>query len=232
MTDSVLPHLADALALAQLERPGWAAQQARLDRSGVPQNSGNDADGKDKNEAGEKRLGQAEVDRIVEERLARERTKYADYADLKAKAEKFDAAEAANQTELERVTAELTTANETLAAEKAAHTETQSALRDLRTDVTIRAALPKEIVDADAALALLPRDQVTVGDDGQVTGHEDAVKALLKAKPYLVGESTTTAATGPTDGGAQGAGAPNPADVSPGLGRLSAAYGATTASST
>lgn len=45
---------------------------------------------------------QADMDRIIADRLSRERGKYADYDDLKAKAEKFDQAEAANLSELEK----------------------------------------------------------------------------------------------------------------------------------
>ena len=48
--------------------------------------------------APEKTFTQADVDRIVTNRLA----KYSDYEALKAKAEKFDAAEEANKSELEK----------------------------------------------------------------------------------------------------------------------------------
>lgn len=45
---------------------------------------------------------QADLDRIVESRLARERAKFADYDEVKGKASKYDEAEAANKTELQR----------------------------------------------------------------------------------------------------------------------------------
>jgi hypothetical protein len=51
----------------------------------------------------EKTLSQADVDRIVKERLARERQKYADYDDLKAKAEAADS----SKTDLEKLTEQL-----------------------------------------------------------------------------------------------------------------------------
>ena len=50
-----------------------------------------------------KLLSQADVDRIVKERLARERQKYADYDDLKAKAEAADS----SKTDLEKLTEQL-----------------------------------------------------------------------------------------------------------------------------
>ena len=45
---------------------------------------------------------QADVDRIVKERVQRERAKFADYDDLKAKASRFDEIEDANKTEIEK----------------------------------------------------------------------------------------------------------------------------------
>ena len=41
----------------------------------------------------ERTFTQAEMDAIIRDRLSRERSKYADYDDIKAKAQKFDAAE-------------------------------------------------------------------------------------------------------------------------------------------
>lgn len=49
-----------------------------------------------------KTFSQDDVNRIVEERLKREREKYADYSVLKEKSEKFDAIEEANKTELQK----------------------------------------------------------------------------------------------------------------------------------
>ncbi|SEC54730.1 capsid assembly scaffolding protein Gp46 family protein [Arthrobacter woluwensis] len=47
---------------------------------------------------------QEDLDRIVGQRLARERDKYADYEELKAKAEQFTKLEEANKTELQKAT--------------------------------------------------------------------------------------------------------------------------------
>ena len=46
---------------------------------------------------------QDELDRIVGQRLARERSKYADYDDLKAKAAKFDEADQASKSEMQKL---------------------------------------------------------------------------------------------------------------------------------
>lgn len=50
---------------------------------------------------------QADLDRIIGDRLARERSKYGDYSELKAKAAQFDELEEAKKTELEKVQAKL-----------------------------------------------------------------------------------------------------------------------------
>ena len=54
----------------------------------------------------EKTFTQAELDAIVGDRLARERAKYADYGELKAKAAKFDEAEEAGKSELQKAVEE------------------------------------------------------------------------------------------------------------------------------
>ena len=59
---------------------------------------------------------QEDLDRIIGERLARERSKFADYTDLKAKAEQFDALEEKNKTELQKALDRAASA-EALAAE-------------------------------------------------------------------------------------------------------------------
>ncbi len=53
---------------------------------------------------------QADLDKIVETRLARERAKTADYKDLKEKADKFDKAQEASKTEIEKATERATKA--------------------------------------------------------------------------------------------------------------------------
>ena len=50
----------------------------------------------------ERTFTQAEMNAIISDRLSRERSKYADYDDLKAKAAQFDAAQEAGKTELQK----------------------------------------------------------------------------------------------------------------------------------
>ena len=50
---------------------------------------------------------QDDLNRVIDDRLKRERAKYADYKDVKAKAAKLDEIEQANKTEAERVAARI-----------------------------------------------------------------------------------------------------------------------------
>ena len=56
--------------------------------------------------AGERTFTQAEMDAIIGDRLKRERAKYADYEDVKAKAQQFDAAQEAAKSDLEKAVEE------------------------------------------------------------------------------------------------------------------------------
>lgn len=69
---------------------------------------------------------QEQLDRIIGERLARERSKYADYNELKLKAAKFDEAEEASKSELEKAVAR---------ADKAEQQLRQAELNQLRGEV-------------------------------------------------------------------------------------------------
>ncbi len=67
---------------------------------GEPPAGGSDGGGED---GQPKSFTQEQVDQIVEKRLAKERGKYRDYDELKAKAAKFDELEAAGKSELDRL---------------------------------------------------------------------------------------------------------------------------------
>ncbi|NGM81200.1 scaffolding protein [Paenibacillus sp. 7124] len=146
-----------------------------------------------------KTFTQDELDRIVADRIARERKKtekFADYDDIKAKLSEFEKSEA------ERQKAEMS-ATERLEAEKAeALRKAQEA--EERGNAALTAANQRLVnaefkalardanVPADrlaAALKLADLSGVTVDDEGNPQGVEDAVKALIDANPYLVAET-------------------------------------------
>lgn len=128
----------------------------------------------------ERTFTQADLERIVGERLARERGKYGDYDDLKQKAAKFDELEAQSKSELDRAREAAQAAEQ-----KAQATSAAANARLIRAEV-IAAAVKAGAIDTDAVVALLPKDAVTVDDDGIVHGAEEAVKALLTEKTFLV----------------------------------------------
>lgn len=111
-----------------------------------------------------------------------------------AAAEKLAKLEDAKKSELERAQALVADAE---ARAKAAEERVAKAL----TRAAVSAAAAKAgAIDADAVLALLPTDAVTIdGDD--VRGVDDAIKALRESKPYLFGK--TKPAPGSADGGRQ-----------------------------
>lgn len=132
-------------------------------------------------EASSKTFTQDDVDRVVKERLARERGKYTDYDELKAKAGKLDEIEAANQSELEKAQQ---------AAEKA-KTEGAQAIERANGRL-VRAELLSALTAANVSkpevlLAAIDKTGLAVNDDGSVTGVEEVVKAFVDANPEFVG---------------------------------------------
>jgi hypothetical protein len=67
-------------------------------------------------------------------------------------------------------------------------------------------AVELKLVDADAAYALMDRTAVKINDAGEVEGVKEALEALTKAKPYLVGKGDTVGGVG--SGSNPGAGDP------------------------
>lgn len=143
---------------------------------------------------------QADVDRIVADRLRRVQQKYADYDQLKEKAAKYDEIDQASKTELERE------------RERAHRAEAEcDELRQRLQQVMISAEIAKHAGTAgaidvgDVVKLLADSPDITVGKDGQVAGAEEAVKRLAKAKPHLfrTGQAGGFAQGARRDGGAE-----------------------------
>lgn len=120
---------------------------------------------------------QADLDRIVESRLAKERAKYAGYHDFKAKAERLDQAEEAAKTELQKAQ------DAAAAAEKRA---TDAEAKALRGEIAAARGVPAALLSgstqeeleaaADALLAFKgPGDHApsTPGDGEDVNARTD-----------------------------------------------------------
>lgn len=71
---------------------------------------------------------QADLDRIISDRLARERAKFADYDDVKAKASKYDELDARNKTEAQRLAEERDAERQRAASADAMNLRLQAAL--------------------------------------------------------------------------------------------------------
>lgn len=98
----------------------------------------------------EKTFTQAELDKIVQERVGRERAKYDGFEDLKAKAEKYDALEEANKSELQKAqerTAELEAQIKKMTHEK----EVQA----VRTKVATEKGIPAELLTGETEEACI-----------------------------------------------------------------------------
>lgn len=144
----------------------------------------------------ERTFTQAELDRIVQDRVARvKREAPADYEELKAKAAQLEELETAKLSELEQ---------EKKAREKAEKQAAEAMKRAnerlLQAEI-LAEATAQQAIRPEHLHRLIDTDTVTIGDDGQVTGVQDAVKAFLEANPEYVG---TSRPAGPVDQGARG----------------------------
>lgn len=119
---------------------------------------------------------QEEFDRMVGARLARERQKFADYEDLKAKASKFDEVDAASKSELQK-------AQEVIAERDRQLAELPRAARQQAIRFASLAS-QRGFLDPEDALVFIDAD---LGDAAAV---EAALDDLATRKPHLVRQDT------------------------------------------
>lgn len=135
-------------------------------------------------EATEAKFTQADLDRIVQDRLSREREKYGDYDALKQKAAKFDKIEEESKSELQKAT------------ERA--TELQNELEAMKNAEKIRVMREKVAHDTGVPVSLLTADSEDACE-------EQAKKILEFSKPAGYpnvrdgGEARTSAKRDPRD---------------------------------
>lgn len=143
-------------------------------------------------------LTQEQLDAIVQDRALREtRSKFADYDELKRKAAEHDKLQEGQKTELEK-------ANEKAvkAEQKANEAIARANARIVRAEILSQAAA-QNAVDPDTVAALLAgNESITIDDDGTVAGVKEAVKALLKEKPFLAKGAPGSGPSGGEFGGA------------------------------
>lgn len=160
-----------------------------------------------KDDEAPKTFTQDELDRIVTERIGRERKKYGDYDELKTKLTEFEKAEEdRKKSELsvtERLEAEKAEALKLAEEAQADRDRTLTAANQRLIKAEFRAKARELNVRADAlddALQLADLSAVNVDEDGNAVGVEDVVKALLTNKPYLI-EKAAPKSIGGASGG-------------------------------
>jgi hypothetical protein len=130
----------------------------------------------------DKTFTQAQVDRLIQDRLARAK-KPDDYDDLKKRAAQYDELQESQKTELQKAQERADK------AEKTAAERTQAADRRLIEAAVLAEASKQRAIKPEHLHKLINSESVTVGDDGQVTGAEEAVKSFLEANPEYVGNA-------------------------------------------
>lgn len=153
----------------------------------------------------DKMVPQSELNRVAGTVRIEERKKWE--AELAKERKKWETEFAAKVDE-ERKKAAMTETERLKAEKEAAEKKAQDAMRTanerlLRAEVKAT-AVALDIVDPDAAYALMDRDAVSVAEDGTTQGVEDALKALIKDKPYLLRQKGAQSVGGATNPAASG----------------------------
>jgi hypothetical protein len=104
---------------------------------------------------------QDELDRMIQARIKRVESKYADYKDLKTKASKFDELDAASKSELEKEREART------AAEAKAQAAEERAKSVALRSAVISEATKQGAVDPDAVLKLIDTGELEMDDNGE-----------------------------------------------------------------
>lgn len=145
----------------------------------------------DKNES--KKFSQEDVDKLISDRLTREKKKYADYEELltfKKQAEELaEKQRLENLSEIERAKEEAKSLQDkysTLEQELATLRENNK--KQTIVNEFIKLATQKQVAYIDDALLLAQNDLATIqiDENGKPTGVDSIVEALLTNKPYLV----------------------------------------------
>ncbi len=130
---------------------------------------------------------QADIDRIVKERIERVKARYADYDDLKARAARLDEIERAQMDEKERLAADLKALEDKVSAAERARDEAlaQSQERLLRAEVTALAAAMSFKYPGDI-FRLADLSAAAIDESGAVVGVREALEALAKERPDYI----------------------------------------------
>ena len=120
---------------------------------------------------------QAEMDAIIGDRLKRERAKYADYDEFKAKAAKFDEAEEASKSELQKAVEErdkLKAELDKIAAERERAEKVARVAAEKGVDEKLLARMAGDVEENAEFLASRPKYEAV---------HDEGEKVVPAAKP-------------------------------------------------
>jgi hypothetical protein len=144
-------------------------------------------------------FSQEELDKILTDRISRERKKldkFADYDDLKTKASEYEQlleekrlSELSEKERLEEIARKHEEEKQSLAQELESMRESVNAekIRNAFNQI----ATSQNVNHLDDAFVLADLSAVTV-EDGKVVGMEDAIKALVDNKPFLLAKKQPT----------------------------------------
>lgn len=168
-----------------------------------PANTGSQA------QASEQTFTQADIDRIVQERLERERQKhqktvadkYGDYDELKTAAARLQEIEDANKSEAEKAAERLAKMEKQLAEFQSQNArlaeERQQALIQAQ---VVAKATTMQFNDPTDAYRMLDLSKIEIGEDGTIGGIDEQLEALSESKPYLL-RNQQRATVSPTNPG-------------------------------
>lgn len=176
------------------------AEEQKIEQPGVePQDNLDSAE----KESKEKTFTQAELDEIIEKRLARERKKLADassklaeYDEIKKRLAELEAEKEeqrrAELTEAERLQEELKAAIEAREQLQKQLEATERRVKEQAIDAEfIQYATKHGIAYIEDARKLADLGDIEFDENGKPVGIEDRVKLLVKEKPFLLGEKKT-----------------------------------------
>lgn len=144
---------------------------------------------------------QAELDAVIQDRLARERAKTAaEHEEIARKAKLYDAAQKAGQSELEQEKAARATAETERDAERA------QALSVKRESALLVELSEQKALNPALLVRLLMDDATVTVKDGAVTGAKEAVARLLKEYPNFKAGTPAAASGASFSGGTPGKG--------------------------
>lgn len=146
----------------------------------------------------EKTFTQAELDKLITERLKREREKHADYDQLKAAAEELAKIKESQLSETEKL-------QKRLAELEQAKAQAETQARETRIKSAIVAAAARlNFNDPIDAYQLVNRALIEFDDAGEPKNADTLVKELAESRKYLIKSSNPALATFNPAGGGNG----------------------------